>query len=412
MPGTPNRVVIDRLDWKSVLPVLRLASAFKHSLQPGKLVVALAAVVLIHLSGVTLNALLGVNESNDSPGAPGAYERIVELEAGAFESMVNSALALEHGLGPSSEGVADALHAMVVGVPYWAFDTHPWFTLLFAADVLFVLAMASGILTRMSASQVCANRSTSMRSATSFVAERWAWYLLTPLMPAILIAVIGVVLALAGLLLFNLPGLDVVGSVGYGLLLALGFIVAVVALLLLFAVFLMPLALSVEGSDGFDAIARSFNYILFRPWQFAVYLLASVAYLVAVYVLVGAVASLTIDAAGYFVEFGAMTGTDESDFADQTRFESIVAGDPNDVGGTVGVGSWIVARWLELVSAIVTAILFSTLCCLQTQAYVLMRRSADGTPMDQCEGSEQGDELWAEKPAEQAEGDDASKAEG
>ncbi len=205
--------------------------------------------------------------------------------------------------------------------------------------------------------------------------KRWVWYLLTPLMPAALIAVVGVVLALAGLVFFNFPGVDVVGALIYGLLLLLGFVIAIEALLLLLAMFLMPPALSVEGSDGFDAIARSFNYILFRPWQLGAYLFASIVYLAVVYVLVGTVASLSINATGYFVDIGVVRDADQTEAA-----------------------TWIMARWFELVTAIVVAIMFSTFCCLQTQVYVLMRRAADGTPMDQCEGGQAVD-LWADKPA-------------
>lgn len=386
MPDSPNRVVIDRVDWKSVLPVLRLASAFKHALQPGKLLVALIAVLAIHLSGSVLDWMwFGGEES-------GLYSEIVEGYLDGAEGLVDAALAMNFSFD-EGYGVPSILGQMLIEVPASLFQEHPWFMLLFGADVLFVFAMASGILTRMSATQVCTNKNTTLGSAACSVHKRWVWYLLTPLMPAALIAVVGAVLALAGLVFFNIPGVDVVGSLVYGLLLLLGFVAAVVGLLLLFGLFLMPPALSVEGSDGFDAIARSFNYILFRPWQFGVYLFSSIVYLAIVYVLVGAVASLSIDAAQYFVELGVVSDHEPTEPA-----------------------TWIMLRWIELVSAIVLAILFSTFCCLQTQVYVLMRRSADGTPMDQCDGSDEG-KLWetsapTEPVAEPVADDDASKGEG
>lgn len=372
----PSRVVIEKVDWKNVLPVLQLSSALKHALQPGKLFVALIAILLIHCSGMAFDAMLGVNDTNDSATDLTAYESLIEYQHSAMQGLMSSALALEHGLGTSSDGVADSLAAMVVGIPAYLFDTHPWFTVLFGIDVLFILAMASGILTRMSASQVCVNRSTSMGSAACFVSKRWAWYLLTPLMPAALIVVIAAVLALAGLALFSVPWLDVVGAVGFGLFLLLGFVIAAVGLWLLLALFLMPAALSVEGSDGFDAVARSFNYILFRPWQFGIYLLASMTYLAVVYLIVGIVATATLGATTYFIDLGTV-------------------GDAEATKASV----WILARWVELVTALVAALLFSTLCCLQTRVYILLRRSADGTPMDQCDGGEPV-QLWADATAE------------
>lgn len=404
MPDSLNRVVIDRVDWKCVLPVLRLASAFKHALQPGKLVVALFAVLAIHLSGTVLDWMwFGGDE-------PGLYTEITGMYADGAEGLVQASLALNFSVDEMN-GVPNILGRMVLGVPAMLFQEHPWFMLLFGADVLFVFAMASGILTRMSATQVCTNQNTTLGSAACSVHKRWVWYLLTPLMPAALIVVVGGVLALAGLVFFNIPGVDVVGALGYGLWLILGFVVAVVALLLLLALFLMPPALSVEGSDGFDAIARSFNYILFRPWQFAVYLFSSIVYLAVVYVLVGAVASISIDATQSLIDIGAFT---EADDATYTRFEVITdqVSPRVDQGVSTDISHWIVARWFELVTAIVIAILFSTFCCLQTQVYVLMRRSADGTPMDQCDGGVQAD-LWGDKPATEQSADvDASKVEG
>lgn len=382
MPESPNRVAIDRVDWKNVLPVLRLASAFKHALQPGKLIVALAAVLAIHFSGTVLDLIWFGSDG------PSVYEDISTAYMDSAEGLVHASLALNFSLD-EMDSVPTILGRMVIGGPSILFQEHPWFAIIFGLDVLFVLAIASGILCRMSSTQVCANRSTALDSAACFVSKRWVWYLLTPLMPAMLIAVVGAILALGGLVFFNIPGVDVVGSLLYGVLLLLGFVIAVVALLLLFALFLMPPALSVEGSDGFDAIARSFNYILFRPWQFAVYLFSSIVYLAVVYVLIGTVASLSIDATSYFAGLGV--------FGDAELTEA---------------SSWIMTRWVELVTAIVIAILFSTFCCLQTQVYVLMRRSADGTPMDQCDGAEEQD-LWADAPAaESADTADEPKAEG
>lgn len=384
-----NRVVIDRVDWESVLPVLRLASAFKHALQPGKLVVALVAVLLLHGSGLLLDAAFGASKNNYLPDGPQAYETITSMQAEAFDGLTRSAMALDHGFGQGSQGVADALYSMLIGIPALAFSEYPLFVALYGLAALLVFILASGVICRMSSTQVCANRSTSLSSAACFVRKRWAWYLLTPLMPTMLIAVVGAILALAGLVFFNIPGVDVVGALLYGLLLLLGFVIAVVTLLLLLALFLMPPALSVEGSDGFDAVARSFNYILFRPWQFAAYLFACIVYLAVVYVVVGAVASLSVNATGYFIGLGVVSDSELTKPA-----------------------TWIASRWTELVTAIVVAILFSTFCCLQTQVYVLMRRSADGTPMDQCEGGEQGD-LWADTPStDQTDNADELKAEG
>lgn len=352
----PSRVVIDRVEWKSVLPVLCLSSSFKHALQPGKVLVALIAVLAIHLSGTALDRLF-------FGSGGGAYEELTSVYADGLQGLFAASLALNVSLDEINS-VPNILWRMVAWAPIELFGEHPWFALAMAVDVLFVLAIATGILTRMNATQVCATRSTSAGIAACHVRKRWVWFVLTPLMPVAVIAVAAGLLALAGLALFSVPWLDVIGGAIFGLLLVLGFIVAFVSLLAVLGVLLATPALSVEGSDGFDAIARAFNYVLFRPWQFAAYLLASLIYLAIVYALLGLVASATISATTYFIEFGQV-------------------GDADPTNASV----WIVARWGGLVAALVAAIMLSTFCCLQTQVYVLMRRSADGTPMDQCDAA-------------------------
>lgn len=407
MPNTQNRVAIDRVQWTSVLPVLRLAGAFRLSLQPGKLTVALLAVLLLNGSGLLLDLIWGSPVDQGVAQEQGVYETIVMFERQAFGQMVESALSFELGLG-TTQGVTDALFQMFVGIPGMAISEHPWFMLVFGLTALTILGLTSGIICRMAAGQVCMNRGMALTRATRFVARRWVWYLLTPLMPALLVLVVGAVLMLLGLIFFNVAVLDVIGALLYGLLLLLGFVIALVAVLFVFGLFLMAPAMSVEGTDGFDVISRSFNYVMFRPWHYATYLVSAVAYAAVIYVVVSAVWGLTVDATYKFVEVGSLAdvemnagetvqqGGNEAltDTATASRYQAIISQSQNEYGpdltlpNTAGPASWIIGRWFDLLTALVVALMFSLLCCLQTQVYVLLRRSADGTPLDECADDE------------------------
>ncbi len=392
MPDSPNRVALDRVDWSAVLPVLRLVSAFRHALQPGKLIVALLAVLLIHLSGSVFDLMWG--KPIEAYGSEtGIYEWIASEQQQAFNIVVHAAISFELGLGGDTPGVLGGLKRMFVEIPGRAFSQHPWFTLLFGADVLFILALASGLICRMAATQACAGHMTALPAAARFVCNRLAWYLLTPLMPTLLILILGGVLILAGLALFNAPWLDLVGAALYGPLLVLGFVIALVTVLLIFALCLMAPALSVEGTDGFDAIARSFNYIMFKPWQFAGYLLGAVVYAAVVYVLVSSLAGLTFDATAGFIEVGAIAEVDGEIEDGVSRFEAIRS-DPEGPSDSIGPSAWVVRQWHGLLAALVIAVMFSVVCCLQTQVYVLMRRCADGTPLDDCAADDE-QEPWS-----------------
>lgn len=389
MPKTSNRLAVERIHWLEVFPVLRLGSAFRHALQPGKLIIALLAVVLIHLSGSLLD-WIWAEAVNDQSGERGVYESLVHVQGVELTRLFESAVHLELGLG-REPGVFDALFAVVWNTPRSAFAEHPWFMLLFGADVLFVLAIASGIMCRMSATQVCLGKLTGLSRATRFVAARWLWYLLTPMLPTCLAVLLSLVLMLAGLVFFNVQVLDVVGSLLYGLMLAIGFVIVLVGFVLLFAVFLMPPAMSVEGTDAFDAIARAFNYVLFKPWQYAGYLVGSVVYLAVVYFIVVMLAGLTVYATNELVNVGSFSAFGPGS---ETHFEEIVGSGRGDDAGTIPTSAWIVARWGELLSALVLALMFSVVCSLQTQIYVLMRRCADGAPLDEC-AKDDAQNLWS-----------------
>lgn len=395
MPDTPNRVAIERVNWLEVLPVLRFASAFRYALQPGKLIVALLAVLAVHLSGTVLDLIWGdVVETDLQP--QGVYESLVQLQGLQAEALFDAALDLNVGLGEET-GMADALYAIFVDTPRWAFGEHPWFMALFSAVVLLVFALAGGVVCRMAATQVCSGKTSGLKNAAKFVARRWGWYLLSPLIPLGFILLLGAVLMLAGLVFFNVPVLDVIGSLLYALMLLLGFLIALVGAALVFALVLMPPAMSVEGTDSFDAIARAFNYVLYKPWQLAGYLVGAVVYAAAVYMVVSALAGLTIGATQGFVGVGAFVGADQSSSeaivsAETTRYDVITGTtDPVDPGGMEATSAWIVGVWADLLGALVLALMFSVVCCLQTQVYVLMRRSADHTPLDECAQDDESD---------------------
>ena len=216
--------------------------------------------------------------------------------------------------------------------------------------------MSSGILTRMASTQVCRQEMTSPVQSIVHISRRWSWYLLTPLMPALLAVIIGLVLLLAGLVFFNVAVLDVIGSLGYGLLLLLGFIVTAVTLLLLFALFLMPEWPCRRGErwvrcDRTIVQLRPSSARVCHPFPCSRFTLQSFTCWPAQ--LRRCPSMQPIRLSNWARSAMNLTGADR-------------LGRSRDAGGTIGFNAWVVSRWIELVTAIVLAILLSTLCCLQT----------------------------------------------
>lgn len=406
MPTSANRTRLESIDWQSVFPAVKLAAAFRMAIQPGKLIVALVAVLILHFAGLGLDAIWGdaaASPFTNEPESAGVYEALADRSAMGFAQTMDAALSLDLGLTADNgrPGLLGALARLAIDTPAWLVKGHPWFAAVYGLIALFTLTLLGGMVCRMAATQACTDQSTSLTTASRYVMGRWFWFVLTPLMPLILIGLLGLLLILAGLVLFNIPVVDLLGAVLYGPLLLIGLFIAVIAFVLFFGIHLMTPALAVEGTDGFDAVSRAMNYVLYRPWQLAGFLVAAVIYAAVVYLIVAAVMGLGLSATAGFVETGVVAGHEGSD--EVSRFEAILAAaeaqrmgqeDWVAIEGTDRVSAWIIARWIDLAGALVAAVMLSLYFTLQTWVYLLIRRSADGTPLDDCDAGES-TPLWS-----------------
>jgi hypothetical protein len=138
-------------------------------------------------------------------------------------------------------------------------------------------AFFGGIITRIAAVQLAGKGPISLTEAFEYVSTRFTSYLLSPIIPLGVIAFAVVVLAL-----ISLPTLiPVVGDVFYIVLLPIGLLAGFVIAALLLGLVSYPLmycTLSVEGSDTFDAISRSYNYVMTALPQFIGYTVVAVLY--------------------------------------------------------------------------------------------------------------------------------------
>lgn len=421
MTDTARTVRLEAIDWLAFAPVLRIARAFRMALQPGKLVLALAAVLIIFGVGELMDLAWGDVVERHGVADQGVYEHVMERQTYGISVLLHSALTLDLGLEQAPgigvdrpAGVVGALRFMAVDTPRWLFTEHPWFAAVFGLIKLIVVGLFGGAICRMAATQACIGKTTSAAEALRFTAERMMWFVLTPLMPCVLIGVLAGLLALAGLIFFNVPVLDVAGSVLFGVFMLLGLVIALVGIGLALGLPLMYPCLAVEGTDGFDAVSRCYNYVFFRPWHYAFYAVAMVVFAAVCYLVVAAVASATINTTDYFVGAGSVSVMDALPVdpvtgEDPTRYDAAAAEamhplvpdelTANELEGTLKPTSWVLTQWVRFVWALVAAFMLSLYFCMQTWVYLLLRRAADATPLDDCDTGE-GDVLWAGSESE------------
>jgi hypothetical protein len=143
--------------------------------------------------------------------------------------------------------------------------------------MLMMWAFFGGIITRMAIVQIAGKEGGGLRDSIKFVKTRYLSYLCSPVVP------IGLIFAVVlGCVLFGLfhliPGIgDFIDGLLWWIPLGAGFVMALLVVGLV-GYPLMYTTLSAEGSDTFDALSRSYNYVYESPWHYIWYGFVSVVY--------------------------------------------------------------------------------------------------------------------------------------
>ena len=423
MPESAPRVHVDQADWTALLPFVRLFRGFRMAIHPAKLLLALLLVVLTYLGGLGMDLIWGAQVTpgevrqhlgvsgyaanvfeapprdidSQNAGRAGVFETTLAVQSRAFEQLIVSATQFNFGFtgflagkGFDSGGVLGALSVMILGVPGWLYTTHPAFLAVFLAFAFLLMALFGGAIARLAAVQATRDLRPSAFTALRFTAVRYPWFVLMPIIPLIVVVLIGVVLGLAGLLLFNFAYLDVVGGALFGLFLLAGFVMSVILIGLLIAAPLLLPSLAVEGTDAFEASSRVFHYVTGRPWQYLFYNLVMVVYGAVTYLFVGLVVFLTLWCTKVGVGLWAFASIGEDG---PNRFDAILPAprlgelvhtvEWAALDGTGATAAAIVMVWVKLLIALLPAFAVSFFFCEQTWIYLLLRRSADGSELDE-----------------------------
>lgn len=426
---------VESINWSELLPFTRIFGSFKIAVDPPKLLLSLLLVVLLFVTGKLLDTIWGgqvfvpettgqirfdeiseytvrdratferrlasswedrreqLNAGRDLPPLGGIFSSALRYQLGAFDNLVTAATSLNFGLTglvagglPVGPTVVGALYQMFVVLPGWLWTAHPWFLVTYVLIALAIWALLGGAICRLGAAHAATTRHLDPGEAIAFARDRWLWFFAAPLLPALITGVIVIVLAAGGGIFFNVMVLDVIGALIFGLALILGLVAALLLIGFAAGVHLMYPALAVEGTDGFDAVSRAFNYVFGRPWRWLLYTGVALVYGAITYLFVGLVLFLTVwithRAAGWWVI--ATVGE-----AKVNRFDAMLT--PPELGqliyhiqwdtlpATAKAAAGMIWVWVVLLLALLPAYAISYYFASHTWIYLLLRRSADGT---------------------------------
>ncbi|KKL73541.1 hypothetical protein LCGC14_2073860, partial [marine sediment metagenome] len=226
------------------------------------------------------NAIGAVARGNISSGLSDLYKRRGSMTPVAFRGPAVSHQTENIDAStnvPEVYGLAAWVVLMIWGV-FWMLSAFPWYAIVFFLFSLAVWSIFGGAICRIAALHAARDEKIPMSAALKFGLSKFLSTFSAPVLPLAIITLLGLLLALGGL----------IGSIGYfgewfvavlfALALLLGAIMAFLALGLGTGWPLMWPTIAVEGSDGFDAISRSFSYVFARPFRYGLYWLVAAVY--------------------------------------------------------------------------------------------------------------------------------------
>ncbi|MBI3468782.1 MAG: hypothetical protein HY000_37745 [Planctomycetes bacterium] len=440
-----ERATVREMQLRDFLPWLGLFRAFGIAIDPRKLLLAGVGVLVMNVGWFVLAALFSassdstVQEQTDSvfvqfgmllPGlqpdseAPSQSAASGPRAATRWNTFSVSGATLPEQLRDNPAGTLRQLGTN------WRFVLRPYedlfqpfrevfasgrkfvpvvFTFVCGVWAVLVWSYFGGAITRIAAIQFARDEKISLREALKFARARFLSYAGAPVMPLVFIAVMAFFCLAGGAL--NVIGLGIgrnIGPIFAGLLwflpLIAGFIMAIIALGWAVGWPLMYSTISVEGSDTFDALSRSYAYVFQRPWHYLFY-----AFVVLVFgsfcsffvLLMGdLLVQLSMWAVALLPTWWPPSWWGEDDALKLVQKLTYYAPEASGwqapgIAGTAPTGAaWFGAVcagvWLYILFLLLVGFVYSYFWSAATAVYYLLRRDVDNTELEEVylEGSE------------------------
>jgi hypothetical protein len=225
-----------------------------------------------------------------------------------------------------------------------------------------------GAIARTAALRFCRDERVGLQDSLNFARRKLLSLFGGPTLPLVGILLIAIPLYILGLIMKLDIGIFL-GGIVWLLALLTGFIMALMAIGLLFGWPLMWSTIGTEGTDAFDAISRSYAYTYQRPLHYAFYAALALFLGALGWVIVWLFCQGVVE----FANWGVSVGMGSQ------RFERLASPE----------GSWSLrsgAAMIQLFNAFVyslaTAYCFSYFWVAATAVYLLLRHDADQTELD------------------------------
>jgi hypothetical protein len=412
---------------RRVLPWTDIFRAFTIALDPSKLLLATAAVVLIWFGWFILSAIF------QEPNEFGQWPADAQRGANPFVVMTErpgSIVTQEFWLGSEvNRPVHLEPFQKFLSPLFGLFKTTPghrqwWYLLLGILWTVGVWGVFGGAITRIAAVQYARSEKIGMMEALRFAAGKFTHFASAPLIPFGVLAVIAILMFLGGLLLL----IPWVGDLLAGLLWflpLLGAVLMAIGLLGYVGWPLMYATISAEGSDNFDALSRSYIYVFSKPLHYLWYAFVAVVFGMVVTFFVVFFMSMTVHLARWGVGLSSavqyrkpdpvqalfvyaptsyhwdrllLFGREQEPLS-AAEFEAQRQDIINNMDAVPKMCAGIMAFWLHLLFLVMIGFAYSFFWSASTIIYFLLRKRVDDTETDEVYMEEEDEAFQVPPPA-------------
>lgn len=291
----------------------------------------------------------------------------------------------------------------------WLVTQHPWFTAIYGLLHIAIFSLFGTAICRQAAVQTALRGRVELTAAFRFSKEKINETALVPLILIGLVVACAAILVLLGLVGGLLSVIPMIGHLiatgAYLIALLIGVAAAALIIALIVGIHLVCPSMGAEGSDWSDTLTRAIPYFLARPWHFAFYSLAGLAYGAFGFVVVRLFVIILLKFTHKFTAiglgwFGGLSGTDKTlgrlptmwQLPAWSEITLIPTGSGPDWWGTFhnaaqmstgeNLGAWMLSVWVGLLVAGVGGFVVSYYFTVCTEIYLLLRRHVDGTPIE------------------------------
>jgi hypothetical protein len=321
------------------------------ALRPGRVLLGMAAVFLATLIG-NLSGLW------TEEGTPTFADAIATPIGGSLQTAAGAVADLD------ANGFIRAVRSLVL-LPGFLITERPLDTALLGLPIVAVFALFGATISRGVATEFTAARITEWPNDLRSSTRKLAWSFTALVAPLALAGLLIGIVILGGFTL-GVPVVNIVGALLYAVALILCLVALFILILHALALPMIVPALMCEGTDGYDAVQRSYAYIIARPLR----LLAHAALLL----IMGAVSIVLVR----IVAEGAIDLTDWA--ASQLNSDAgvRVLHGHEELTATQPAAHAIIEGWRAVIQTVVAGFAFSYFFAAGTVLYLHARRICDG----------------------------------